>query len=127
MAQPHQLQRLLAGGCDFGRNAHLFQHQPRVLTVHGIVVDDEHVHTLRVILLPVGALAVHQRQRHEEGRADAFLALDLNAAVHHLHDALGDCHAETRAAVLAGGRGILLTERLKEFGQKRLVHTDAGV
>ena len=62
-----------------------------------------------------------------ERRADAFLAFDLDGAVHHGDDLLCDGHAQAAAAVSVRRSCIFLGERAEQLGQEVLVHADSRV
>lgn len=123
--------RLFAGGGGVAADADLPEDEPRVLAGHLVVVDDEHddivggklVRVLAAVLSSGGL----QRHRHGEGRALALFALYFYVAVHQLHEALRDRHAEARAAEAARRRGILLRKCVKDPRQEILAHADAGV
>ena len=54
-------------------------------------------------------------------------AFHPHLAAHHFNQALADGQAETRAAILARGRGVNLAERLEQAGQAVDGNADAGV
>ena len=60
-------------------------------------------------------------------RSAQLFALDADLAVHHLHDASGDRHAETAAAVACPVVVVLLGKGLEQLREKVFVHADPGV
>jgi hypothetical protein len=63
------------------------------------------------------AVAVLQAGGEPESAALARLALDARVAAHQFRQPPGDRQPEAGAAVLAGGRGVGLLERLEQAGQ----------
>ena len=115
---------------DVRPDARLVQHQPAVLGDDLLVVHNEYAQGAGVdgiLLRRARAKAVAQRDHHGKLRARAFLGLHADRAVHHLHDALRDCHAQARAAVLVLAGAVLLGKGVENFGDVGLVHADAGV
>ena len=102
-----------------------------MLTRHGVVVNDEYPHILGPdSVFRAGReppLRHPQRDSDGEGGAGALLALDRNAAVHHLDDVLCNRHSESGAAVFVRLVRVLLGESLEDFRDKLLVHAHARV
>ena len=51
----------------------------------------------------------------------------MNAAVHHLHEALGNGHAQPRTSKLVLTAAVLLGEGLEDLRDIFLLHTDACI
>ena len=131
MAEPYQLDRLPAGGGGLRVDSRLAQHQLRVLAGDGVVIDDQHAHVLRMdlarLLAVLPAVGVHEGHCDGKDRALPLLALDLDRAVHHLHDTLRDGQAEPGAAVSVGGGGVLLGKGIEDTRQEFRTHADTGI
>ena len=122
---------LPAGFRRIAAYAHLAENDFRVFKSDPVVVDHQNAHILgnQIILFgwEILSLRFAQRNGYRKNSALALFAFYLNVAVHELHDALGDRHAQARRTVAAGGGRVLLAEGVKNPGQKLLAHTDAGV
>ena len=107
MAELYLFDALKAGLRGVAGDADLPQYDLGVLQRNRIVVYHKHAHLPRVQVAVVDGAALSgglaQRDGHGERRALALLALHFDMAVHQLHNALGDRHAQSGAAVAAGG------------------------
>src|SRR5205807_9033100 len=70
---------------------------------------------------------VRLRQIQRKRGADAFLARHADLAAQQARDLAADGEAEAGAAVLAGGRGVGLLERLEDDALLLLGDADAGI
>ena len=130
MAEPDLFQGFLPGDGKVAADAGLAQNDLGVLQGDGIIVDDEHVQLTRLnVSRRKGRMAVGLAEGDRDGEGGAFslFAFHVNGAVHQLDDAPGDRHAKARAAVFAGGGGILLAEGIKEVRQEFRTHADARI
>ena len=131
MADADLVDTLPAGLRRLAADAHLAQDDLRVLEGDAVVVDHQHAQLSRVQLAALGLrvfpVRLAQGDGDGEGAALPLLALHLNVPVHQLYHALRDGHAQTRAAVAAGGGGVLLAEGVKDVGQVLFAHADAGI
>ena len=134
MLHPHHLHALLAGGCRFAVDAHLAQDNAGVLAGHRIIVNHQHLHLVGVKLSLPGQTVLFvlssgdaQGDGDREGGSFALYALHVDVAVHQVHQAPGDGHAETCTSVLVRGRGILLAEGIENLRQILAAHADARI
>ena len=95
-----------------------------------LVVDDENAQVVDVdstcSLHPLG-IAVSKRDRNYELGAHALFGLDVDGAIHHVHNAFRDGHSQARAAILVFTAAVFLRKRFEQLGNERLIHTDTRV
>ena len=131
MTELDHLDRLFSGIRDLAGDADLFQNESGMFAGDRIIVDHKHAHFVRAkqcIMPGVNSVfRIPQRDSDREHRPLAFFTADIDPAVHHLHDALGNCQPQTGAAVFVGRRAILLTERIKDVRQIIRAHADASI
>ena len=73
------------------------------------------------------ALGILQGNGHGECRAFSLFTFRSNLAVHHLHKALGNSHAQTGTSVFSGVGSILLGEGIENLGQELFVYAYTGI
>ena len=127
---PDHPQGFLAALGGIRLNAHGIRHQLLMLPGHRVVVHYQGAQPgwdQSGMILVDAAFGHLQGDRDGEGSAHAFFAFHRDFAVHHGNDALGDRHAQARAAVFVAGAVVFLGECLKDFGDKFFAHAHAGI
>ena len=121
--------RLLAGGRPVRRHLDLAQHFADAHTGLGVVVHHQGAGAAQL----GDGLALGHRfadlavQRYGKLAALALLALDRDAAAHHIYDVFRDRHTQPGALDAAAGRRLLAREGVKDVLLELRGHTDAVV
>ena len=121
--------RLPAGGSPLRAQPDLFEHLTHAVTGVQVIVHHQGPQPLQ--LLDLGGVFFHilepQAEFHGKCAAPARRALHLDGAAHHLHNILGDGHAQAGALDAALGGGALPLKWVKDVLDKLRRHTDAVV
>ncbi len=126
---PRAQNGFLARHGPFGAQANLVQHGGDAVAGIKIVVHHQRAQTLQLGERERELFAGVQRERKRDRTfgAHALPAGYRDGAVHHLHKALRNGHAQARALNAADGGIALALERLENVRDKFLAHADAVV